>query len=182
VPYLFADPALAAAWRARIGDAGFRIGILWQGNPGYKGDHKRSIPLACFAPLAAVPGVRLISLQKNHGLDQLARLPAGMTVETLASGFDDGPDAFIDSAAVMMSLDLIVSIDSAAIHLAGALGRPAWLPLASIPHWVWGLEREDTPWYPSLTLFRQKLRGEWGDVFRQMAAKLTGMTQDRELA
>lgn len=96
-----------------------------------------------------------------------------MVVETLGPDFDEGPDAFIDSAAVMMGLDLIVTVDTAIGHLAGALGRPVWLPLATIPHWVWMLEREDSPWYPNTRLFRQQTRGEWQDVFERMALRLT---------
>lgn len=178
MPYLAAEPARVAMWRDRIGPSGFCVGIVWQGSPGYEDDHKRSIPLARFAPLAQVPGVRLISLQKINGLDQLERLPAGMQVETLGAGFDKGPDAFLDAAGVMMSLDLIVSVDTATAHLAGALGRPVWLPLATVPHWVWMLEREDTPWYPNTRLFRQREPGVWQEVFERIAHRLKAVISD----
>jgi tetratricopeptide (TPR) repeat protein len=176
VPYLFPEAPLVAQWRARVGDAGYRIGISWQGNPIGVIDRGRSIPLEQFRPLAELPGVRLISLQKTHGLDQLAHLPEGMIVEALGA-FDEGPDAFIDTAAIMASLDLIVTSDTATAHLAGALGRPAWVALKHVPDWRWMLAREDSPWYPSLRLFRQPARGEWTSVFAAMAEALRPLVE-----
>ena len=120
----------------------------------------------------------MISLQKGHGLDQLERLPTAMRVETLGDDFDDGVDAFIDTAAVMMSLDLIITTDTAIGHLAGALGRPVWLLLATNPHWPWMLKREDTPWYPHTRLFRQREAGAWQDVFERMAHRLNAVVRD----
>jgi hypothetical protein len=122
--------------------------------------------------LAAVRGVRLISLQKIHGLDQLMDLPADMVVESLGPDFDEGPDGFIDAAAVMTNLDLIIAIDSAVAHLAGALGRRVWLALQAVPYWIWLMEREDSPWYPNTRLFRQAAPGQWQGVFERMAAEL----------
>jgi hypothetical protein len=171
VPYLFAETVLVEQWRPRLGDRGFRIGICWQGNPLGKIDKGRSIPLAKYQPLGAVPDVRLISLQKTHGLDQLAQLPAGMRVETLGA-FDEGKDAFIDTAAIMQSLDLIITSDTATAHLAGALGRPAWVALKHIPDWRFMLERGDSPWYPTMRLFRQPARDDWDSVFAAMAEAL----------
>src|SRR6202008_3741855 len=106
VPYLRAEPELEARWKARIGEHGFKIGIAWQGNPSAAIDKGRSIRLQQFVPLSRVPEVRLISLQKHAGLDQLAGLPDNAKIETLGDGFDNGLDAFIDTAAVMKSLDL----------------------------------------------------------------------------
>ncbi len=155
VPYIAAEADRVSAWRQRIGGHGFKIGIAWQGNPAGAIDRGRSVPLAAFAPLAAVAGTRLISLQRIHGIDQLGALPAGMNVETL-DGLDDGAQAFVDTAAVMECLDLIVVSDSAIAHLAGALARPAWLALqVDFPDWRWMLERDDSPWYPTMRLFRQ---------------------------
>ena len=171
VPYLFAEDDLVARWSARIGSHGFKVGICWQGNPKYA-DRDRSIPLDHFAALAAVPGVRLISLQKFHGLEQLSQLPAGMKVELLGEDFDAGPDAFVDTAAAMSALDLVVTSDTAVAHLAGALGRPVWLALKFAPHWTWLLDRSDSPWYPSMRLFRQRARGNWQSVFAEIAAGL----------
>jgi tetratricopeptide (TPR) repeat protein len=180
VPYLFAEGALVAQWRKCIAGNGFRIGICWQGNPIGKIDKDRSIPLAKFQPLAAVPGVRLISLQKRHGLHQLAHLPAGMIVETLGA-FDEGDDAFIDTAAIMQNLDLIITSDTASAHLAGALGRPVWIAIKHMPDWRWMLERSDSPWYPTMRLFRQPAREDWDSVFAAMADALGMLTRSRQL-
>ncbi|MDP1751785.1 MAG: tetratricopeptide repeat-containing glycosyltransferase family protein [Reyranella sp.] len=177
MPYLAAEPKLVAQWRERLPPGGIRIGIVWQGNPSGSIDRGRSAPLAGFAPLARLPGVRLISLQKHHGLDQLDRLPAGMAVETLGPDFDSGTDAFVDAAAVMMSLDLVISTDTAIVHLAGALNRPVWVALKAAPHWTWMTDRDDSPWYPSARLFRQTSDGDWRDVFERMAAKLISLRQ-----
>ena len=179
VPYLEAESEVAQRWRARLGPEGFRIGVTWQGNPAASAEQGRSVPLADFEPLARIPGVRLISLQKVHGLDQLDNLPPGMTVETLGADFDAGPDAFVDTAGVMTGLDLIVSVDTAVGHLAGALARPTWLALQKVPHWVWGLEGETTPWYPRTRLFRQARRGDWKEVFGRMAEALPGLVAAR---
>jgi tetratricopeptide (TPR) repeat protein len=171
VPYVFAEEPLVTHWREKIGNHGFKIGIGWQGNPAGQIDKGRSIPLAHFAPLASAPGVRLISLQKTHGLDQLERLPLGMKVEALGT-FDQGDDAFVDTAAIMQSLDLVVTSDTATPHLAGALGVPAWVALKRIPDWRWMLDRNDSPWYPSLRLFRQSAAGDWAELFARIASEL----------
>jgi len=136
------------------------------------GEQGRSIPLNQFRMLGQIPGVRLISLQKNHGLDQLAKIPADMTVETLGDDFDGGPDAFVDCAAVIHCLDLVVTSDTAVAHVAGALRRPVWLALQHVPHFTWMLDRADSPWYPSMRLFRQTRRDHWDSVFDEMAAEL----------
>ncbi|MGQ9370069.1 DUF6165 family protein [Azospirillum sp. ST 5-10] len=176
VPYLRAEEGRRALWRERLPRDGFRVGIVWQGNPAGKIDRGRSYPLACAAPLARVPGVHLVSLQKTHGLGQLERLPPGMTVRTLGAQFDAGGDAFLDSAAVAMELDLIVTSDTAVAHLAGALGRPVWLVLQATPDWRWLQGRDDSPWYPTMRLFRQTAPGDWGTVFARMAAELEAVT------
>ncbi len=170
VPYLAAQPALAEKWAGRLGPNGFKIGIAWQGNPDPKIDGARAAPLACFAPLAAVPEVRLISLQKGFGVEQIG--DCGLAVETLGEDFDAGPSAFLDAAAVMANLDLIVTVDTSIAHLAGALGRPVWVALKHIPEWRWMLGRDNSPWYPPMRLFRQQARDEWGEVFIRMAGAL----------
>ncbi|MFL5257714.1 MAG: tetratricopeptide repeat protein [Rhodopila sp.] len=168
-PYLFAEPGRIAAWKGRVGDRGFRIGIAWQGFSGRHEDKGRSFPVALYRALAEVPGVRLISLQKGEGEEQLAA--AGFAIETL-DGLDDGPDAFVDTAAVMMTLDLIVTSDTSIAHLAGALGRPVWVALRRVPDWRWMLDRTDSPWYPSMRLFRQSRDGDWAPVLAAMAQAL----------
>lgn len=167
VPYLHAEPDRVAHWRRWLGE-GRRIGIAWQGRPGRKIDAGRSIPLAAFAPLASLPGIELVSLQRNEGTEQLAHLPPGMQVRDPGPAFDAGADAFLDTAAMMMALDLVVTSDTAVAHLAGALGRPVWVALKQVPEWRWMLSRSDTPWYPSMRLFRQDQAGVWEPVFRSM--------------
>ena len=171
-PYLFAEPEKVEQWKQVIGVGGFRVGIAWQGNPNVRIDLGRSIPLREFFPLSQLSGIRLISLQKDNGLDQLAGLPNGMQVERLGTEFDGGPDAFVDTAAVMQNLDLIVTSDTAIAHLAGALRRPVWVALKRVPEWRWLLDRADSPWYPDMRLFRQAKAGNWGDVFERMADEL----------
>jgi tetratricopeptide (TPR) repeat protein len=171
-PYLTADADRVEAWRARIGTHGRRIGIAWQGNPAAAAERGRSIPLREFLPLAKMPGVRLISLQKHHGLEQLAGAPDGLRIETLGDDFDAGPNAFIDAAAVMQCLDMVITSDTSVAHLAGALGRPVWVGLQHVPDWRWLLEGEDCRWYPSMRLFRQTQRGDWGTVFARIAERL----------
>jgi tetratricopeptide (TPR) repeat protein len=171
-PYLTADADRVAAWRDRIGAHGRRIGIAWQGNPAAAAERGRSVPLREFLPLAQVPGVRLISLQKHHGLEQLATVPEALRIETLDEDFDTGAGAFVDTAAVMQCLDMVITSDTSVAHLAGALGRPVWVALQHVPDWRWLLEGERCLWYPTMRLFRQKTRGEWGDVFARMAEVL----------
>jgi uncharacterized protein DUF6165 len=175
IPYLFQEEGRAARWRRHIGDHGFKIGICWQGNTSAKVDVGRSCALKSFQPIANIPGVRLISLQKTDGLDELTCLPSGMTVETLGAEFDSGPDAFVDTAAIMSSLDLIITIDTSIAHLAGALGRPVWVVLKHVPDWRWLLDRADSPWYPSMKLYRQTIRGEWGSAFARVAADVADL-------
>ena len=177
-PYLRPEPDLVEAWRARLGRGpGLRIGICWQGNPGYHADRRRSIPMAQFAALARLEGVRLFSLQKGPGADQLAALAgeAGSgpaPIEDLGPALDEGGDAFVDTAAVLASLDLVIASDTALPHLAGALGRDVWLLLAANPDWRWGRAGEETPWYPSMRLFRQRRPGDWEGVFERVAGAL----------
>ncbi len=169
VPYLVAEAGRISRWRERLGANGYKVGIAWQGNPGHAMDHGRSIPLRAFYPLSQIPGVRLISLQKSDGLDQIATRPADMQLETLDANFDSGNDAFLDTAAVMQSLDLAVTSDTSIAHLAGALGRPTLVALKYAPEWRWFERRSDSPWYPTMKLFRQQTAGDWSDVFARIA-------------
>ncbi len=179
VPYLAAEPALRDIWRQRIGAEGFKIGVVWQGNPDPEADRARSMPLAALAPLAEIAGVRLISLQKCFGEEQLSNLPPSMRVETLGAGFDAGADAFIDAAAAMTCLDLVVTCDTSIAHLAGALALPVWVALKSDAEWRWMTERADSPWYPTMRLFRQSRRGVWADVFEAMAGEVAALAARR---
>jgi predicted Zn-dependent protease len=176
VPYLHAAPEKVKHWKKEIGagSGALKIGINWQGNPKAKVDAGRSIPLREFYSISQLPGVRLISLQKHAGLEQLQDLPSGMTVETLESS---GTDGFIDTSAVMQNMDLIVSSDTSIANLAGALGLPAFIALKRIPDWRWMLDRSDCPWFPTLRLFRQKTDGKWSDVFEAIAAEIARRVQ-----
>ena len=155
VPYLTVDPARVAAWKARL-DARTppgvpRVGIAWAGNPAHPADRWRSTRLAAWQPLLDVPGVSFISLQKRvPQRDRSAVAAAGRLIDVT-----DGRDDFADTAALVQALDLVVSVDTSIAHIAGALAKPAWVLLARLPDWRWLLDREDSPWYPTLRLFRQ---------------------------
>ena len=166
-PFLTAEPDRVAAWRERLSTHGFKIGIAWQNAGASHLDKLRSIPLREFAALGAIPGVRLISLQKGAGVEDIPA--AAFQVETLGDNFDEGGGAFLDSAAVMMNLDLVVTPCNAIAHLAGALGRPTFVALMHVPEWRWLLDRDDSPWYPATRLFRQSSAGDWPGVFARIA-------------
>jgi hypothetical protein len=172
-PYLFAEPDRLARWRDRIGGHGLRIGVCWQGSTGPV-DAGRSFPLSQFLALSDMPGVRLISLHKGDGETQLHDLPGGLTVETMGADFDAGPDAFLDTAALIMCCDLVITSDTAVAHLAGALGVETWVALKQVPDWRWMLDRQDSPWYPKMRLFRQQRDGDWNGVFERMRLALIG--------
>jgi tetratricopeptide (TPR) repeat protein len=173
IPYIFADPELIEHWRQRLSQhGGFKIGIAWQGNRQNKTDRRRSIPLMQFARLAAVDGIRLFSLQKGEGIEQMREAAGRFPIIDLGGEIDEASGPFMDTAAVMKNMDLVISSDTATAHLAGALGVPVWLPLAFAPDWRWLLGREDSPWYPTMHLFRQRQAGNWYEVFERMADAL----------
>ncbi|HTM56200.1 MAG TPA: tetratricopeptide repeat protein [Pirellulales bacterium] len=175
VPYLRPQPNRVAFWRERLADvADFKVGITWQGSPGYAGDYFRSLPLAWFAKLSKIPGVRLFSLQKNFGREQLLSQSG---VVDLADELDEEGRAFTDTAAAIANMDLVISSDTAVAHLAGALGAPVWVVLQQTPNWRWLLAREDSPWYPSMRLFRQSTLGNWKPVFDAIARELAALAQ-----
>jgi hypothetical protein len=168
VPYLWADPGLTAEWRRELaGIEGFKIGIGWQCLRNFPSDEERAIPLAQFAPLASLPGVRLISLQKGLGSEQIATVDFPLL--DFSDRLDEAAGAFMDTAALIGSVDLVVTSDTAIAHLAGALGAPVWVALQLVPNWRWMLKRDDSPWYPSMRLFRQTAAGQWPDVFERIA-------------
>jgi hypothetical protein len=170
--YLEARPELVAKWRGRIANRGFRVGIAWQGNPDERIDRGRSLPLGSLAGLAEIPGVALVSLQKHAGAEQLRERPAGMRVIDFGDDLDGG-GAFIDTAAIMANLELVISVDSAVAHLAGALGARSWVLLKKVPDSRWLTERADSPWYPDMRLFRQSATGDWKGVLREVGLALS---------
>jgi Flp pilus assembly protein TadD len=158
IPYLRADPG---DWRAKLGgDKAKLVGLCWRGNPAYKGDRHRSMPLQALEPLLRLPGIRFVSLQKElHPHEQLPQL------------VHPGGD-FDSTASLVAALDLVISVDTAWAHWAGALGKPLWLLLPRSSHWCWLLGREDSPWYPSARIFRQPAAGDWPAVVRSVALEL----------
>ena len=169
-PYLQPDPKLVEPWRQKLRKvSGCRVGIVWQGNPGNPYDWVRSIPLDCFAKIAAVEGVQLISLQHGPGTKQLRTVSGEFSVVDLTNDLGDGCESFANIAAILPNLDLVISCDTAIAHLAGAIGSRVWLALPYVPDWRWLLGREDSPWYKGTRLFRQTTSGNWGDVFDRLA-------------
>jgi hypothetical protein len=166
IPYLSADAALAEACREKVrGGARLVVGVAWRGNPQHAGDRVRAVPTKQFAGLGRVPGVRLVNLMKGAAPEEVEAAGAAEV------GSDQWTD-FADTAAAVVNLDLVVTVDTAVAHLAGALGVPTWMALPSAPDWRWGLGREDSPWYPTVRLFRQEQRGEWDPVFARIAEEL----------
>jgi tetratricopeptide (TPR) repeat protein len=172
VPYLKVPDGVGLLALQRIAErrGAFNIGIVWAGNPQHTNDHNRSCRLEDFARLLDLPGVRLFSLQKGSRASDIAAAGLGELIVDLGEVISD----FADTAAALMSLDLVISVDTSVVHLAGALARPCWVLLPFASDWRWLCDREDTPWYPTLRLFRQQQRGNWMDVFDRARAQLAG--------
>jgi tetratricopeptide (TPR) repeat protein len=176
VPYLRADAAKTERWRARIGGEGLRVGVVWAGNPRQRGDRLRSPRLAAMAPLFDVPGVQFVSLQMGAGREDIAANPLPPHVLDLGEEIED----FSDTAAIMARLDLVITSCTAPLHLAGALGRPTWAMIPFAPHFLWQLDRTDSPWYPSLRLYRQEQPGSyWGDVVARITNDLAALARQQ---
>lgn len=172
-PYLSPDPERVSRWRSVRG-RGLMVGINWQGNPSPAVDVGRSVPLEAFAPLAALPGVELVSLQYGSGSEQVARASFADAIQLLPEDRDkDG--TFVDLSAVLQHLDLVVTTDTSVAHLAGARGRRTFLALRRVPDWRWGISGTGIDLYPSLTLFRQTRAGVWDDVFAAIAGAVEGV-------
>jgi Flp pilus assembly protein TadD len=181
-PYLSADAATIEQWRGALTRAldvtdlasVYKIGIAWQGNPDNRIDRWRSFPLEMLAPLAEIAGVRLISLQKGPGTEQVRALGGRFPVTELGGGIEGLEDRrdFLDTAAIMSLLDLVVTPETAVAHLAGALAVKCWVALCHAGDWRWMKEGDRSPWYSQIRLFRQTTMGIWDDVFRQMATAL----------
>jgi tetratricopeptide (TPR) repeat protein len=169
VPYLSVSAERMNVWKGRLPDTEKpRIALAWAGNSQFRGDRRRSIGLAALAPLLSVPDVQFISIQKDlrEGDDDILRNHPELVVL--------GPELrdFSDTAAVMSQVDLVISSDTAVVHLAGALGRPVWMLLEYVPDWRWMIDREDSPWYPTARLFRQRRAGDWEGVVASVSDEL----------
>lgn len=175
IPYLRADSARVAGWRARV-DAlpGLKVGLVWAGDSGRAvseaaaRDRRRSVPLARLAPLGAIPGINFISLQKGEAAAQAAQPPPGMALHDWTAALAD----FADTAALIAALDLVITVDTSVAHLAGALGAPVWILNRFDACWRWLRDRTDSPWYPSARLFRQPALGAWDPLIEQAATAL----------
>jgi tetratricopeptide (TPR) repeat protein len=169
VPYLSAAPNLIEAWRERLQTyTGFRVGINWRGGQGIPAWQLRDLPLELFAPLSQLPNVHLISLQKGDTPRDEAAARRNIPLIDFGDEVDQEHGAFMDTAAIMKNLDLVITSDTSTAHLAGALGVPVWVALPFSADWRWLLNREDSPWYPTMRLLRQTQRGEWVDVFERI--------------
>jgi tetratricopeptide (TPR) repeat protein len=176
VPYLIPDPEQVEHWRRRLAnEPGFKIGIVWQGNPAYVNDRYRSMRLTDFEPLARVPGVQLYSLQRGAGAEQLSAAGPRCGATSLVSDLGLTGAALMETAAIMVNLDLVISPDTSAAHLAGGLGVPVWVALPARAEWRWLRDRDDSPWYPSARLFRQDHGGGWAPVLRRIEQALRGV-------
>lgn len=168
VPYLYADSTKIEYWRQRLVGAAFKVGIVWAGKPAHTEDSSRSCMLRHFVPLSKIPGVRLYGLQKGEAAGQVKDLTGKISITDLADELND----FEDTAGVIENLDLVISVDTAVLHLAGAMCKPAWAILPFTPDFRWMLSREDSPWYPTVRLFRQSRYGNWDDVFQRLTEEL----------
>lgn len=168
VPYLKVDRQIVDEWKSVIDFKSLNIGIVWSGSKSHKNDRNRSCTLFDFASLADVSGVRYYGLQKEDTGTGGPELTEGMKIEDLGKRLND----FYDTSAVIMNMDLIITVDTAVAHLAGALGRPVWTLLPFVPDWRWMLDRNNTPWYPTMRLFRQPGHGDWGSVMKEVVSEL----------
>jgi hypothetical protein len=180
VPYLNVDPQAVSRWRERLASLpGLKVGLNWHGNTEAEKRaalQARSFPLEAAAPLSGLQGISLVSLQKGAGAEQIAQVGFGGTVVQLTDPNFMGPDEIAEeTAAIMMGLDLVITADTAIAHLAGALGVPVWVVLQAVPDWRWLIERSDSPWYPTMRLFRQLISGDWPEVFQRVAIELTAL-------
>jgi tetratricopeptide (TPR) repeat protein len=165
IPYLSVDSKAAAMWRGKLAKSGKKlVGLCWKGNAGYKGDYERSIRFADFAPLLTVPGIQFVSLQKELS-DEERRLASALPL------VHPGED-FRSTAEMIAAFDLVISVDTAWAHCAGAMGKSVWVLLPFSPHWVWFMGRADSPWYPTARLFRQSKIGDWKGVIRNVKKEL----------
>ena len=185
-PYIYADAHRASVWKERLNDlpSGIKIGLCWAGmNRGHIAaltaiDSRRSMTLQDFAPLAKVPGISWVSLQTGSPLDQIKEPPSGMTIGEWSSDLYD----FYDTAALVECLDLVITVDTAVAHLAGAMGKEVWMLSRFDGCWRWGHDKETTQWYPSMKIYNQKKAGDWAEVVERVAHDLRNRVQRKQLS
>ena len=178
VPYLHAEPERVAFWRQTMAGDGLKVGLCWRGSQDFRVDLRRSITPAMMLPLANVPGVQFYALHMDVKPDELPGALAER-IHVLGDNFDRGADAFVDTAAVMAQMDLVISCDTSVLHLAGALGRPTWAVLRHIAEWRWMAGRADSPWYPTMQLLRCEVGDQWERMFEYVAGQLTQMATEK---
>lgn len=186
IPYLYAHAQLVDYWREKLStDKNFKIGICWQGNPNYNTPFLRavvaakSIKLKQFEPLFTIEGISIYNLQKMTGEEQLNDIPTTWNLINFDENFDKIHGRFMDTAAVIKNLDLIITVDTGLAHIAAGLGAQVWTFIPNPPDWRWMLERTDTPWYPNMTLFRQSKPGDWDSVIQEIAQKLRALIDEK---
>lgn len=168
VPYIYANPAKVEYWKKKIEGPDFKVGIVWAGSPKHGNDHYRSCSLRNFEPLGEIEGVRLFGLQKGRATKQMGEFTETISVTNISENFSD----FTDTAAVIENLDLVISVDTSVLHLSGAMGKPTWALLPYACEWRWMLNRQDSPWYPTMKLFRQSRWCDWDSVFQCVTEQL----------
>ena len=174
--YLLADPGKIANFASKLRGKSFKVGICWQGGLS-KVDKGRSFPLSLFKSISELSDIELISLQKGEGENQISEVT--FDIKSFGADLDQGQDAFLDTAALIVNCDLIITSDTAVAHLAGALGCPTWVALKRIPDWRWMLETTSTPWYPSMKLYRQRKAGDWDSVFHRIKKDLSNLIENK---
>jgi len=170
IPYITTDQVIIEKWHEKFRDRDSRLkmGLVWSGNPKYKADRTRSFELLTFSPLANLKDITFYSLQKGEASKQTKNLPDGMD---LVDFMDEVTD-FADTTGLIMNLDLIISVDTSVAHLAGAMGKTVWTLLPFAPDWRWMLDREDSPWYPTMRLYRQPSFGDWNPLMDRLVKDL----------
>lgn len=175
LPFIAPEPAKVSGWRQRLGDNTVKIGIVWAGSAWHHNDRQRSCPLSLFLQLARMPGIRLVALQKGEASEAVGLLPEGVPLVNAGPELQD----FSDTADLVAALDLVITVDTAAAHLAAIMETPTWVVVPFPADWRWLLGREDSPWYPTLRLFRQTRRGCWQEVFTAVERALRALIEER---
>lgn len=174
-PYIYAAPEKTKLWRNKVDTDSFKVAVNWSGSKLHGNDHNRSSSLSNFLALTKIEGVKFYSLQKDRAGEEIKQLAADMTIVDLGKDFED----FSDTAAAIENMDLVISVDTSVLHLAGAMGKLVWGLIAYEPEWRWMLDREDSPWYATMRLFRQKNRGDWDQLFAAVAEQLQLLVGNR---